>query len=673
MRLVKIGAAVLNQTPLAWDSNKNNILQAIYSAKKEGVSILCLPELCLTGYGCEDAFHSPGLQRTAWDVLQEIVKETQGIIVSIGLPLLHQKGLFNTACLACDGRIIGFVAKQHLAGDGIHYEQRWFKPWPGGVRTEAEVEDKNYPLGDIFFDCGGVKVGFEICEDAWVASRPGSGLALKGVDIILNPSASHFAFGKHEVRKRFVMEGSRAFGVSYVYSNLLGNEAGRAIYDGGALIASDGKLVAIGPRFSFADFQLTTAMIDIDVTRMGQSRTGSFYPDMIERPDDCLQVDFSFPELSPELTAPVFRPWEDGPYLKEEEFARGISLALFDYLRKSHSRGFVVSLSGGADSSAVSCLVNLMVEFGVKELGYDCFMKRLAVGWENVGGPGDLVRKLLLCVYQSTRNSSSTTRNAARQVAESLGAEFLELDVDELVQKYVEMISRAVGRKLSWAHDDLALQNIQARVRSPGVWMLTNLREALLLSTSNRSEAAVGYATMDGDTSGGLSPIAGIDKAFLRQWLKWMEKRGPDGLHSFPALEVVNRQAPTAELRPQETGQTDEQDLMPYELLDAIERAAIRDKMTPVEVFQLTRSRFSHYGPSSLGRWVDRFFRLWCRNQWKRERYAPSFHVDDENLDPKTWCRFPILSGGFERELAELRAYIEAAETELANENTNPG
>jgi NAD+ synthase (glutamine-hydrolysing) len=314
-----------------------------------------------------------------------------------------------------------------------------------------------------------------------------------------------------------------------------------------------------------------------------------------------------------------------------------------------------------------------MVEFGVRELGYEGFVRRLAVCWEDLGEPRDLVRKLLLCVYQSTRNSSSTTRIAAKQVAESLSAEFVELDVDELVQKYVEMISRALGRKLSWAQDDLALQNIQARVRSPGVWMLANLRQALLLSTSNRSEAAVGYATMDGDTSGGLSPIAGIDKAFLRQWLRWMEKRGPEGLHAFPALEAVNRQAPTAELRPQETGQTDEQDLMPYELLDAIERAAIRDKMTPVEVFQLMRSRFSQYGPRPLGRWVDRFFRLWCRNQWKRERYAPSFHVDDENLDPKTWCRFPILSGGFERELAELGAYIEATETESTDESINPG
>jgi NAD+ synthase (glutamine-hydrolysing) len=97
---------------------------------------------------------------------------------------------------------------------------------------------------------------------------------------------------------------------------------------------------------------------------------------------------------------------------------------------------------------------------------------------------------------------------------------------------------------------------------------------------------------------------------------------------------------------------------MPYDVLDAIERAAIRDKLSPVEVFELMRAQFPHFTAPQLGFWVERFFRLWCRNQWKRERYAPSFHLDDENLDPKTWCRFPILSGGFEAELAELRTLL---------------
>ncbi|MBL9167997.1 MAG: NAD+ synthetase [Verrucomicrobiales bacterium] len=660
MKLIKLAAAVLNQTPLDWRGNAAHILAAIESARHSGASILCLPELCITGYGCEDAFHGHGVHEMAVKVLFDCLPATRGMVVSFGLPVLHQNGLFNTACLVVDGKIVGFVAKRFLAGDGIHYEPRWFKAWPAGVQNRVMVGGESHPIGDLFFDIGGVKLGFEICEDAWVANRPGTQLALKGADLILNPSASHFAFGKIEVRKRFVLEGSRAFGVSYLYANLLGNEAGRAIYDGEAMIASGGKLVATGPRFSYADSLVTTAVVDIDVTRMNQSRTASYDPQLQDATDGYIRVPFDFPAIEPQLARPQTEPWEHSSCIKEEEFARAVPLALFDYMRKSRSHGFVVSLSGGADSSAITCLISLMVEFGVRELGLAGFVAKLAFipGLAECPDVKSIVRRLLTTVYQATRHSGPVTREAARTVASAVGADHLELEVAEIHESYLKLVSTALKRELVWDRDDLALQNIQARVRSPGVWLLANLKGALLLSTSNRSEAAVGYATMDGDTSGGVSPIAGIDKAFLREWLVWLEKQGPTGLHPISALSVVNVQAPTAELRPPSSLQTDEADLMPYPLLDAIERAAIRDKHTPVDVFRNMRLQFPQYTPMQLGVWVERFFRLWCRNQWKRERYAPSFHLDDENLDPKTWCRFPILSGGFEVELEELRQAV---------------
>ena len=663
MKLIHVAAAVLNQTPLDWRHNSANIHRVITAAREQGIGVLCLPELCLTGYGCEDAFHSVNTHQRAWKALLELLPETRGMVVSFGLPALHQNGLFNCAALAVDGKLVGLVAKRFLAGDGIHYEPRWFKAWPAGVRDDFTTPaGTTLPIGDIHFDIGGVQIGFEICEDAWVANRPGATLALHGIDLILNPSASHFAFGKLEVRKRFVLEGSRAFGVSYVYSNLLGNEAGRAIYDGGALIASGGKLIAAGPRFSFEDFKLTSAVIDVDATRMSQARTASFKPDLAGDNKLRIAAPFNWPQVMPDQKAKSIAvpTWETSPYLKEEEFLRAEALALFDYLRKSHSHGFVVSLSGGADSAAVTCLVSLSLEMALAELGADALKTKLS-HIQNLPEkltPKMLTAALLTTAYQATANSGEVTRSAARSIAEAIGANHLELDVEEIHQAYLRAIEKSLGRKLNWELDDLALQNIQARVRSPGIWLLANLNNALLLSTSNRSEAAVGYATMDGDTSGGLSPIAGIDKAFLREWLRWLETKGPDGLHSIPALVVVNQQAPTAELRPADRHQTDEDDLMPYDVLDAIERAAIRDKNSPIEVFELMRAQFGNLTPQQLGIWVERFFKLWCRNQWKRERYAPSFHLDDENLDPKTWCRFPILSGGFETELAELRARV---------------
>jgi NAD+ synthase (glutamine-hydrolysing) len=662
MKLLKLAAAVLNQTPLDWRGNSARIASAIEEARRQGASVLCLPELCISGYGCEDTFQSPNTLRQAQRSLADLVPLTRGMIVSFGMPLMVRNGIFNMAALAVDGQVRGFVGKQHLAGDGIHYEPRWFKPWPAGIQASVDFDGKPVPVGDLLFDVGGIRLGFEICEDAWVASRPGTQLGRNGVDIILNPSASHFAFGKIAIRQRFVLEGSRAFGCSYVYANLLGNEAGRAIYDGEAMIATQGRLVASGERFSFRDVQVTSAVVDVDVTRLQQTRLAAFQPNVAPLSESArVNVpEFAWPRLEPSREDPRTPTWEASPRLKEEEFARATSLALFDYLRKSRSRGFVVSLSGGADSAAVACLVSLMIRRGVDELGLEGFCSKLNSIPElrNCRSTAELTRSLLTTVYQATRHSGPVTRAAARGVAEAIGSEHHELDISSLHAGYVDLVSKALRKELAWATDDLALQNIQARVRSPGVWMIANVKRALLLSTSNRSEAAVGYATMDGDTSGGLAPIAGIDKAWLRKWLVWLETEGPEGLGPIPALRAVNAQAPTAELRPAEDIQTDEADLMPYPLLDAIERAAIRDKQSPLEAFELMRVQYPDIPPKQLGVWVERFFRLWCQNQWKRERYAPSFHLDDENLDPKTWCRFPILSGGFEVELDELRARV---------------
>jgi len=660
VNFVKVAAAVLNQTPLDWAGNHQRISATLAEARRQGVTVLCLPELCLTGYGCEDAFHSASTHRTAWALLQELLPETKGLIVSVGLPVFFRHALFNCAAVVVDGRLLGFAAKRFLAGDGIHYEPRWFKPWPQGVSAMIDTAEGQFPIGDLVFECGGLRLGFEICEDAWVAQRPGAALARQSADVILNPSASHFAFGKSEVRKRFVIEGSRAFGVTYVYANLLGNESGRVIFDGGALIAAGGRLIAEGSRFSFADWELVTAVVELDLSRMSQARTGSFAPDLGEH-TETIRCPFSFPAQPPEHPRSEPPAWERGAFAKEEEFTRAMVLALFDYLRKCRSRGFVVSLSGGADSAAVTILTALLVRMGLAELGRAGFFAKLPHLPKLAPLPErDVIAELVTTVYQATIHSSETTRHAAQTIADAVGATFLEWDVTTLVEGYTQMVSRALGSDLNWRDHDIPLQNIQARVRAPGVWMVANLRHALLLATSNRSEAAVGYATMDGDTCGSISPIAGIDKAFLRQWLAWMEREGPQGFGPLPDLHVINVQAPTAELRPAEYHQTDENDLMPYPVLDAIERASIRDKRNPLEVCLLMRARFPNYPLAQMALWVERFFTMWCRNQWKRERYAPSFHLDDENLDPKTWCRFPILSSGFASELEELRAYVEA-------------
>lgn len=643
---IRVGAGCLNQISMDWGGNRRRILECISQARDARVSVLCLPELAITGYGCEDQFLSHEVAERAWESLTLIAPETKGMVVAVGLPVWVKNAVYNAVAVLADGVIVGLVAKKNLAGDGLHYEPRWFHAWPEGVIVEDEFGDDFLPIGDPIFKIGGIRIGLEVCEDAWVADRPGRLFAGSGVDIILNPSASHFAFGKQEVREQFVIEGSRAFGAVYVYANLLGNEAGRAIYDGGGLIASAGRIVAEGHRFSFKEVTLAANTVDIERNRLHQARTVSREIDVQGLSE--IDIPFDWPEV---------RNWDGQepvpPMAKDEEFTRAMAIAYFDYLRKSWSGGFVVSLSGGADSAAVSCFAKVMIDLALAELGEETVRARLP--HINLGDdPSAWMKKLLFCAYQGTKNSGEVTRNAARAVAEAIGCDYAEWEVDQLVEEYEDTIEKVIGRPLTWEQDDIIRQNIQARVRAPGIWMFANLRNSLLLATSNRSEAAVGYATMDGDTSGGLSPIAGIDKHYLREWLRWMETTGLPESGPFPALSAINDQQPTAELRPRDHKQTDEDDLMPYPVLDTMERAAIRDKKGPKAVLNVVRSVYPEYTEEQLKDWTIKFFKLWCRNQWKRERYAVSFHVDDQNLDPKTWCRFPILSAGFAEELAEL-------------------
>ncbi len=487
----------------------------------------------------------------------------------------------------------------------------------------------------------GILVGVEICQDAWEGeNRPAISLGQRGVSLICNPTASHFAFGKSQIRKKLALEGAEIINGVYLFANLLGNESGRVIFDGDAYIAQSGRIIAESNRFSFADSNLIYSAVDL--------RT------LPTQACDIINSNIEVFETEQPASENSINPWEDSKYKKEEEFTRAISLGLFDYLRKSKSFGFVVSLSGGADSSAISSLCFMAMRLAEKEVGFQGLKQKLAyIPWmESVENMSGLMSKLLTTLYQGTVNSSNDTRTSAKELAEFIGSTHFEIDIDALVKGYRTLIEGAIDRRLSWESDDITLQNVQARVRSPSAWMFANINNALLLATSNRSEASVGYATMDGDTSGSISPIAGIDKTFLRKWLIWVEMHGPIEGHKMAGLHRVNSLEPSAELRPLGSHQVDEEDLMPYPILNDLERLAFYDRKSPSECQELIVEMYqSKFPKDQLIEFTHRFYRLWARNQWKRERYAPGFHVDDYSLDPKSWLRFPILSAGLEKDL----------------------
>lgn len=711
MQLYRIATVAVNQTPLDWSGNRARILDALRELAAGGgdfsgrPDLVLFPEMSITGYGCEDAFHSPDLARRAFASLQKIAGEAQKIlphsVVVLGLPVRRDDRIFNCAAFASGGRVRGIVPKRNLAGDGVHYEPRWFVADRETHRREYVTADgESVPFGPLLFEHRGAKISVEVCEDAWVARRPALLHVKRGVEIVLNPNASHFAFDKHRIRRNIALESSRSLGVAYVTVNLLGNEAGRMIYDGQSLFASAGEMMHEHPGLSFHEYILNEVTLDLERNRALRSRVYSHLRQelaatgetagMLERENPIVRLDedvrsvdipftgarigFRTKEKSGDVSSASFKPATNRPvpdYLrghikKETQFLCATTLGLFDYLRKSRSHGFVVSLSGGADSATCALLVQRMLAYAVEELGARPCLERLGREelWVELGLNDDaadvvaqICRGLLFTIYQGTDQSSATTRDAAAAVARALHSRHSAVNVQALMDGYRNIIEQdVIERKLTWNEDDLPLQNIQARVRSPMAWMLANTTNSLLITTSNRSEAAVGYSTMDGDTSGGLAPIAGVDKAFVQSFLRFMESTG-DHIGPVPELAHINVQQPTAELRPLEQKQTDEGDLMPYALLDRIEKLAIRDRKPPVEVFEALRAQPDAAAlpdDETLRNYIRRFFQLWSRNQWKRERYAPAFHLDDENLDPRTWYRFPILSGGYVDELKEL-------------------
>ncbi len=612
MGRLTLAGATLNQTPFDWANNSTNIIGAITEAKKQGAKILCLPELCITGYGCEDTFLSEWLSEKALEILIQLKEHTSGITVNLGLPFRINGITYNGSCVISNNKILGITFKQNLPKEGVHYEPRWFTPWKPGEIIQLTIGNERVEAGDLIYEVNGIRFGIEICEDGWSKqNRPGYQFKKRGVHLILNPSASHFAMGKSPNREKEVaIDGSLKFSCVYLFTNVLGNEAGRMIYDGDILIAQHGKLLAQNTRLSFKPFNVIRCTVDFDQ-----------------------------PENSEVL------PLKDNKE-RHEELTKAIALGLFDYLRKSKAKGYALSLSGGADSATCAVMVAEMVRRASAELGWDEFCKQLNLE-STVNTQQQAVQRLLTCAYQATENSSEKTFQAAQQLAGSIGATFHHWSVQDEIDTYSSKIEKALKRNLDWQTDDITLQNIQARARSPIIWMLANIHHAILLTTSNRSEGAVGYATMDGDTSGSLAPISGINKTTILEWLRWAETE-----LGYTGLKSINQLKPTAELRPSDKHQTDEDDLMPYTVLAEIERHAILQRQSPVETYQRMKPQFTD--TDQLKSHIRKFYKLWAANQWKRERLAPSFHLDELNVDPRTWCRFPLLSSGFKEELDAL-------------------
>lgn len=665
MNLTTLATCNLNQWALDFDGNLQRIAQSIQLAKAAGAKYRLGPELEISGYGCEDAFLEGDTIRHSWEVLAEILSGdlTDGILCDLGMPVMHQGVRYNGRVLALNRRILLIRPKLILADDGNYREPRWFAAWQH-LRTVEEhalprliraiTGQETVPFGDAAIATRDTVLASETCEELFAVASPHTYLGLDGVEILANGSGSHHELRKLHRRIDLIKNATAKGGGIYLYANQQGCDGGRLYFDGCALIAVNGQVVAQGSQFSPNDVEVVTATIDLEDVR---SYRGSIGSRQVQASNATavprIVVDF---DLTTTHTPdhPPTRPIEIHYHTPEEEIAYGPACWLWDYLRRSGMAGFFIPLSGGADSAAVATQVGIMCQMVVAEAqagnGQNeqvlADVRRLV---EDEGytpdNAAELASRLLFTAYMGTKNSSKATRQRAKALAGQVGARHLDMNMDTAVAALTTLFTKFTGRAPQFkAHggsdaENLALQNIQARLRMVLAYMLAQLLpwthgrrgSLLVLGTGNVDEALRGYLTKYDCSSADINPIGGISKVDLRRFLRWAAaNKGYTAL-----LEVVNA-APTAELEPitENYAQLDEVDMgMTYEELSRFGRLRKIDRCGPLSMFEKLTAEWSHLPPREVAEKVKRFFYYYAINRHKATVLTPAYHAESYSPD----------------------------------------
>ncbi|KAJ0977061.1 hypothetical protein J5N97_012535 [Dioscorea zingiberensis] len=659
MRLLKVATCNLNQWAMDFDSNLRNIKESISRAKEDGAVIRLGPELEITGYGCEDHFLEQDTVTHSWDCLKDLLLGdwTDNMLCSIGMPVIHESVRYNCQVFCLNRRILMIRPKMCLANDGNYRELRWFSAWmhkdrlldfqlPADV-SEA-ISQSSAPFGYGYIQFLDAVVAAEICEELFTADPPRIGLALNGVEVFLNASGSHHQLRKLNLRIDAIKNATLFCGGVYMYSNHQGCDGGRLYYDGCSCIAINGDIVAQGSQFSLKDVEVLTAQVDLDAVSSYRGSISSFREQAIQKAKvpsvkAAYKICQSFKlQLFP--TTPV----EVKYHRPEEEIAFGPSCWLWDYLRRSGASGFLLPLSGGADSSAVAAIVGCMCQLAIKDIeNGDGQVKADAIRigqYKNGEFPTDskeFAKRVFYTVYMGTENSSEATRSRAKKLADEIGSWHLDVHIDSVISALLSLFQTLTGKRPCYKVDggsnteNLALQNIQARVRMVLAFMLASLMPwvhnksgfYLVLGSSNVDEGLRGYLTKYDCSSADINPIGSVSKVDLRAFLRW------GAFHlGYSSLADIEAAPPTAELEPIRSNysQLDEVDMgMTYEELSVYGRLRKIFRCGPVSMFQnLCHKWCGKLTPSEVAEKVKHFFKYYSINRHKMTVLTPSYHAE---------------------------------------------
>jgi NAD+ synthase (glutamine-hydrolysing) len=634
MRLVRIGVAAVSVKVGDFAGNGARLREVVEASKEQGVDLLVTPELSLSGYSLEDRIWWPDIARRSWDALQTLAEHCVGISVWAGLPVRIEGLMYNGAALIHDREVRGIVLKKFLPTYSIFYEGRNWTAWHDGV-----TEVNGVPAGDLIFRMPYGTISAEICEDLWAPDSPAQARVRAGAEIVCNPSASPFTPLKNDYRRRLVVGASSKLASVYAYSNLLGLDNSRLVFDGGGFIATPEGVVAEGEILSKDYWTISSGVVNLEEIARYRSENTTWRQSSVDDAYYITTIDASEGEAPKNDVAAYVSQMPDTFYGAEsvdrkdpataylDDLFDALVLGLRDYFEKVGAFStFLIALSGGRDSAL--CL--LLAVHAAKAL--------------KNGGETDKFSERVKTVYLPNKAySSDATENASRDLAAELGVPFQIVSIEEeavIALKKAEELAGGADKVTA-----LAKQNLQARVRGNMMLNWANNVQGLLLVTSNLSEAAVGYSTTGGDNQGGYSPIANVPKTLVTRLLEHIAQR--DGIN---ALKDVLAIPPSAELA---DDQQDEDDLMPYVVLDDLLYLFARRRMALPDCWRVLVHRHPDHDAEQLREWTAKFGKLFAYNQWKREQLPVTLKVLDLDLDPKTGFRFPVTQS-IDDELNEL-------------------
>lgn len=631
---IKVASAVPVVHVANCRQNTKEIESLIAQAEEQGVEVVVFPELCITGYSCQDLFRQQLLLDSAEASLVHIIEFSKqlDIISIVGIPVVVGNLLLNCAAVVQHGRLLGLVPKTFLPNYNEFYEKRWFASSQDLYEQTIYFAEHSILLTatpQLFRTCGGAVFGIEICEDVWAPIPPSNNLVLAGADIIFNLSASDELLGKHAYLKSLLSQQSARMLSGYVYSSSgFGESTQDVVYGGNTLIYENGQLLCEGERFAL-DNQLMTAQIDIESLRADRRNNTTFV-----NAQRCIQahnVRIIKTEYIVQRDFVLERTVDPRPFIPthnnmEESCSEILNIQVMGLVRRllhTHAATVVIGVSGGLDST-LALLVCIKAFDKLK-----------------------LNRKNIIGVTMPGFGTTGRTYNNAMRLMESLGITIKEINISKSVLQHFEDIGHDVS-----VHD-VTYENSQARERTQILMDLANKHNGLVVGTGDLSELALGWATYNGDHMSMYAVNTAIPKTLIEYLVSYIA-RTVDSSSAVTLSDIIDTPISPELIPADEKGnicQKTEDLVGPYELHDFFLFHLLRHGFSPKKVFLLAQKAFNdnndscsdcnQYDDATILRWLYTFYRRFFVQQFKRSCLPDGPKVGSVSLSPRGDWRMP--------------------------------